>query len=228
MDAIILAGGKGTRLASVVPDAPKPLALVGGRPFLSHIVDLLIASGKIKRIFVSAGYKAELMQDWARSEGGQVSVIVEAEPLGTGGAVLHILEHAMTTEPFVVLNGDSLVRMDLAAMVDAHHQSGCGVTLAVTHVKDVSQSGEVRMSGDRITAFHEKGGVTRPGWINAGIYVMNKNALKPFPQGVASLEHDILPKLIGTGLNAFHTVGAFVDIGTPESYAAAADILGVV
>ncbi len=229
MDAIILAGGKGTRLSGIVSDLPKPLAPVGGKPFLTHILNFLNQSGKIDRIFISAGYKAECIQDWAVQSGTKnLTVLVENEPLGTGGALLHVLDIVATTDTLLVMNGDSLMHLDLAALIEAHEQSDCAVTMAVTQIADVSASGEVVISNDRIVAFREKSSDGHPGWINAGIYLIKKMALAPMPRVVSSLEYNIVPELLTMGVYAYRSSAPFVDIGTPKSYAVAASILGIV
>jgi len=227
VDAIILAGGRGTRLASVVADVPKPLAEVAGRPFLDLLMDFLMSSGRVGRVVVSAGYKAELIQAWAaQAPWKKISVVVEQEPLGTGGGLLLALDH-VASDTVLALNGDSLVRLDLAALLEAHRASGAAFTMAVTPVADVSGSGEVVLDGARVTAFREKGGDPHAGWINAGIYVMQKAAMAAFPRRAASLEYDLVPELLKAGVNAYRASGAFVDIGTPATYAAAGTVLGI-
>ena len=227
LDAIILAGGKGTRLAEVVSAVPKPLAPVAGAPFLEHLVDFLEESGVVGRIVIAAGYKAAQMDAWARQTGCSIlQTVVEPSPLGTGGALLYACDQARVTETVLVLNGDSLIRFDLRAMLARHRYAACGVTMAITEVPDVSRFGEVLCVGDEVVSFHEKGGRARAGWINAGIYLVDKTVLEALPRGVCSLEYDLMPRFLKAGVRAYPVEGAFVDIGTPETYASAARILG--
>jgi NDP-sugar pyrophosphorylase family protein len=232
MDALILAGGKGTRLASVVADRPKPLALLGDKPFLDYVIAFLNQSGLVDHIIIAAGYRAGMIRAWAKTAAepqasAKISVITEAEPLGTGGALRNAYDRAASGSPVFVLNGDSFIGLDLAAMLKAHRACRCAVTMAVTQIADSAAFGEVRLDGDRVVAFHEKTGEHRPGLINAGIYIIERSALARFPAGACSLEYDVMPRLCAAGLHAYRATGAFVDIGTPATYCAASAILGV-
>lgn len=229
LDAIILAGGRGTRLSSVVSDVPKPLAPIAGRPFLDHIIDFLKASKIVRRIIVSAGYKADLMRRWAAEcvTPLEIVVIEELAPLGTGGALLHSINEISTTKTIVVMNGDSIARFDLSDMLANHGRSNFPMTIAVTHVNDVARYGEVEIVGNQITAFREKISTPNSGWVNAGIYMINIDVLKTLSLGVSSFERDIIPLLLPAGIGAYRLEGQFVDIGTPESYAKAASLMGL-
>jgi len=227
LDVIILAGGKGTRLSSSISDLPKPLAPVAGRPFLDYLVGFLASSKAGGRIIVSAGYKADKIHIWAAKQPEEPKIIVvdEKEPLGTGGALLHVFGEVQTTQTIVVMNGDSFVQLNLADMIAHHKRAGVGLTIATTYVTDTARYGEVQIVNDRIVAFGEKSSVHQPGWINAGVYLINKDVLATYPRGACSFECDIIPRLLSSGIGAYPTQGAFIDIGTPESYAEAARVL---
>jgi len=222
MDAVILVGGKGSRLAGII-DVPKPLAPIGNRVFLDHVIGLIEASGIAGKIILAAGYKAQHFHAWLRQSGLKAELIEEDAPLGTGGGALFALDRATSSEHVLIMNGDSFVPVDLAAMAMAHEKSGCLLTIAVTEVADVGRYGEVRITEDRVTAMLEKSGKRGRGLINAGIYMARPPALASLPRGPSSWEHDVIPALIPAGIRAFRTAGPFIDIGTPESYAVAED-----
>jgi NDP-sugar pyrophosphorylase family protein len=213
LSAAILVGGLGTRLRAVLPDRQKVLAPVAGRPFLYRLLDQLADAG-ISRVTLCAGYRAEQIRQLGdRYRDLHLRYSVEPEPLGTAGA----LRHAALEAPVLVLNGDSYCEVDLAALPAPN-------TIVVRHIADTSASGRVEFDADyRITRFSEKG-VAGPGWINAGIYLLDRDFLDSIPAGrPVSLEREMFPAWVGRGLRAFPTTGRFLDIGTPESYAAAQD-----
>lgn len=223
VDAIIFAGGRGTRLASVVSNVPKPLAPVAGRPFLDYLLDAYAASGAVRRVVLALGHLAEavirhyqeapppLPLDW----------VVETEPLGTGGALLNALP-ATDGGTVLVANGDSLIEMDIPALLAHHHASGAGLTLALTEVDDVGRFGRVLLDGSRVTGFAEKSADGGRGAINAGVYVLDRSVLADLPAGPSSMELDIIPRLIAEGrVQAVVFRGAFIDIGLPATYAEA-------
>lgn len=223
MEAIILAGGLGTRLASRLNGIPKPMAPVAGRPFLEILLDRLRKAG-CRRAILSVGHLSEVIQEHFGEEfrGLPLRYVVEEIPLGTGGAIRAAL--AAAEDPQVaVLNGDTFVELDYRAMVLAHVQSGAQVTMAVSHQPDVARYGEVVLTLDpgigleRVTGFREKGR-SGPGWINAGVYVVGREF--PWPQGLGerfSFETEVLMPCAGQMLVAAFPAGAgFIDIGVPE------------
>ena len=222
IDVLVLAGGLGTRLRSVVPDAPKVLAPVQGRPFLDHLLKWLHDAG-FKRVILSLGYRAEqVVQHLAVTpQPLAVDTVTEPHPLGTGGAIVHC-RAALQSDPVLVLNGDSWADIDLQAFVTAHATAGAPLSLAAVPVEDCSRYGEVTLDAQGyVAAFHEKNPAqARPGLINAGIYLIAANILDHMVrQRPTSFEREVLALMAGGGLYA-HVVPAcrFVDIGTPQSF----------
>jgi NDP-sugar pyrophosphorylase family protein len=228
-DVIILAGGRGTRLSSVVSDRPKVLADVRGRPLLAYLLDSLEKKG-FQRVILSIGYMAEMIiQTIGHRHGSlQIDYSVETEPLGTGGG-LKLASIQAKSENVLVLNGDSFCGFDapdLFAFHSAQHASG---TIAVIDVADAGRYGRVLLAPDgQILEFLEKtaGGA---GSINAGIYLLKTTLLASLPAGIPlSIERDLFPSLIGQAFYGFPVSGPFLDIGLPETYAQAADFFAVV
>lgn len=220
--AAVLAGGLGTRLRSVVADRPKVLAPVAGRPYLAHLLDQLAAAGADDVVLLT-GYGADQVRaafgDAYR--GMALRYSVEPEPLGTGGAVRHAAD-LFTRDAVLLLNGDSFCAVDLAELVVAAQRAG-QVGVALAHVDDVGRYGAVEIGpAGRVTAFTEKGGATGEGWINAGIYLIPRDRLADIPAGRAvSLEREVLPRWVADPGIRGVPGGRFIDIGTPESFAAA-------
>ena len=227
---IILAGGLGTRLRSVLPQGtPKPLAEVAGRPFLAWLLDRYAQAG-LRHLVVSSGYGAARMQAFLRAYHRPAGVFVhqvdEAEPLGTAGALAHALPVARG-DPLLAANGDTYAEVDYAALLAFHRERRAEITLALARVDDSARYGRVDTEADgAVRAFVEKGGAGGAGLINAGVYVIARRVLEALPpQRPLSLEQDVLPGYVGRGLYALPACGRFLDIGTPESYASAAAFL---
>lgn len=221
----ILAGGLGTRLRAVVSDKPKVLAPVGGRPFLAWWLDALEAQG-FRKVILCTGYMAAQVEAAFGGRHGQLELRYSTEdtPLGTGGA-LHKAIQLYHPNPLLVLNGDSFCHQDLRPFVQHHFERHASASLMVTQVDDVSRYGSVEIAPDGLVkAFREKTGRSGPGSINAGIYVFGRELFQVLPSHVTiSLERDLLPQWISRGIRTFQTSGRFIDIGTPESLAAATD-----
>lgn len=218
MDAIILVGGKGTRLRSVVSDRPKPLAQVHGIPFLDYILNQI--EEHVSRIILAVGYLGDQV---ALHYKDRCLISREEEPLGTGGAVLQALE-IVDGERFWVLNGDSFFDIPLEEM----ERCKGDLVMACRHIEDVARYGSVKIQEQRVVDFEEKKASLGPGWINGGIYIMKKNLFEGWPSGKSfSLETDLFPSLLLSGkkMNAYAAKGKFIDIGTPSSYEEAATIL---
>ncbi len=216
MEAVVLAGGLGTRLASRLNGIPKPMARVAGRPFLEILLDQLVAAG-CARILLSVGHLHTVIQEHFGSEfrGARVDYVIEETPLGTGGAIRKAL--ALTTEEdALVLNGDTFLRTDYASLLRFHADERCHLTMAVTHQQDIARYGGVIVSDGRITGFTEKGR-SGAGWINAGVYVLNKKLQWPLLPEKFSFESDFLtPQISRLSPAAYKSDGFFLDIGIPE------------
>ncbi len=226
-EAIVLAGGFGTRLAHVVPDVCKPMAPVAGRPFLRYIMDQL-DEARFDRAVVADGYRREQIEDFfnAAYRGLQVAYSPEDEPLFTGGAVKQALAKCGNDWVFV-LNGDTWLDVDFAAMeaVAAEAPDAVKAVVAVKRMRDFERYGTVDVDRDGvIAAFHEK----RPcadGLINAGVYLVRRGALDAMPKKF-SLENDFFEKVVAEGaLVSCECGGGFIDIGVPEDYELAQTML---
>lgn len=226
-DAVILCGGLGTRLQSVVPDRPKALALVGGRPFLDIPVDDLLDQG-FRRIVFCVGHLKEQIVEHYRARGDTEYVFAqEDQPLGTGGAVANALP-LTRSDPIVVINGDSFCPVDFAELYRFYCANAATAALVLTAPAGRHDGGLVHLDeSNRILSFAEKSLPPTAGrFINAGIYLLQKRAIgraaltPPF-----SLEHDVFPALIASErCFGFVVPGPLVDIGTPERYHSANDV----
>ena len=228
MEAIVLAGGLGTRLRSIVADQPKAMAPVAGRPFLAFLLDTLIAAG-FDLAILAVGYKSEQIREHfgERYRSLPLRYSVEAEPLGTGGAIKLAMAQVGATSVFV-LNGDTYLDLDYAAMLVAHTQANATLTVAVHGVPDASRYGALDIDDGRIRGFFEKG-CPGPRLINAGVYLLARDLLNRYSLPRAfSFEADFLmPTVKDLKPLAFQTLGIFIDIGVPEDYADAQKILEV-
>lgn len=218
--AVILSGGLGTRLRSVVNDRPKVMALVAGRPFLTHLLDQLAESG-IRRVVLCTGYMADTVQGELGNEyrGMELAYSTEENPLGTGGALRNAAV-LLSGEMLLVLNGDSYCHCDISGFIRSQAASGVYAGMVLARVDDVARFGTVLTDNDSIVeSFIEKGGQTGPGWINAGIYLLPVDLVhKIAPERQVSLEREVFPLLIAKGLYGYHCTGSFIDIGVPEEY----------
>ena len=190
MECIVLAGGMGTRLRSVVADLPKCMAPVAGRPFLAWLLDDLLEAG-FTHIILSLGYRHEAVEAWIGTHPRRacISCVVEQEPLGTGGGVRLALSRAREQSVFI-LNGDTFFGVDYARMQAFHLSKSCVATLALKPMRNFDRYGEVRCeSSGRITGFREKQPCA-DGLINGGVYLIQRNALADMPEKF-SLEKDL-------------------------------------
>ena len=218
MEAIILAGGQGTRLQSVVADVPKCMAPVAGKPFLYYLLTMLEASG-FRHVILALGYKHETVETWLDSYETSLNIttIIEDTPLGTGGAVKSALSKATQADVFV-FNGDSYLRLDYQALIECHIEKKALATIALKPMFRFDRYGKVEVNDDlRIVRFGEKQ-YCDAGFINGGVYVFNRNALEKFPEKF-SLEKDFFePEASAGNLAGFPADGYFIDIGIPEDY----------
>jgi D-glycero-alpha-D-manno-heptose 1-phosphate guanylyltransferase len=229
--AVILAGGAGTRLRSVVADRPKVLAPLGGRPFITYLLDRLAQQG-LKTVVLCTGYMGEQVRETLGDEyrGMSLRYSQETEPLGTGGALVQALP-LISSPTILIMNGDSYCDTDLRASYEWHHDRESRATLVLAHVNDGGRYGRVELGANgRICGFREKNpAYTGGGWINSGIYWFQRDVLAALPAGRAfSLERDILGAWPGAGLNGFRDYGRFLDIGVPEDFARAERFLAEV
>ena len=228
IEAAVLVGGKGTRLKSVVADRPKPMAEVAGRPFLEWLLLAIRAEG-VQRAVLCTGYLGQFVSDYfgdGSRIGLELAYSFEPAPLGTGGA-LRLALNQLGGANVLALNGDSFCRFSIAQLVGAHEQSAARATLWLAPVADTGRYGSVEVdAGGAVRAFREKGAAAGPGLINAGVYLLRRECLEALPAGQpASLERELFPSLIGRGLFATTGEGTFIDIGLPETYAAAGQVL---
>jgi D-glycero-alpha-D-manno-heptose 1-phosphate guanylyltransferase len=219
--ALLLVGGLGTRLRSVIPDGPKPLASVGNRPFLELLVRQLANQG-VRRLVMCTGYKGRNIEEEfgdGHRLGVSIEYSLEPHPMGTAGAVRFAEPFLEGDSDFLVMNGDSFMEIDLAKLMDVHRTTGCLATMAVVERKDKSRYGSVEVGpSGRVIGFAEKTEATSAGLINAGVYLFAKAILPHIPAGPASLEKDVFPKILNQGVYAVQQQGVFIDIGTPEDY----------
>lgn len=215
MECIILAGGQGSRLQSVVQDLPKCMAPVNGKPFLEYLLNYLEHQG-VAQVILSLGYKYEHVLDWLKTKGFlcKVSWVIEREPLGTGGGLRHALQKATEDEVFV-LNGDTYFPISLAQLKSASHQA---ITMAVKPMQNFDRYGTIELDDqNRVVRFVEKQPMDE-GLINGGIYLIQRGALdwSSFSKNF-SLEQDLLPQYLGK-IQAMVFDDYFIDIGVPEDY----------
>lgn len=229
MEAVVLAGGKGTRLRKTVPGIPKSLAPIGKKPFLNYLLGWLQTQG-VTEILLAVGHRRKaIVHHYQKHEpsGIHLRYSVEISPLGTGGA-LRNLRSRLSGEEFFVMNGDSIFDVDLRKMLSFHRRHRAEVTLALANPPEALRYGSVVLDArSRIKAFVEKqeapiNGTSRsnpPRWISGGLYIMNKAVFRHIARrGKISLEKEVFPHLIGHAFYGFPWEGYFIDIGVPEDY----------
>ena len=222
MDAIILAGGMGTRLRSLITDVPKPLALVKGRPFLDILLEQLNRSGKIRKVVLAIGYKADqIVNAYCKDNrySYNIDFAFEHVPLGTGGGIKNAMSHT-TSSNVLIMNGDSFIDFELSELQTLHEEHLADISLLVTEVPDVGRYSAVHVdpATSRIMRISEKGAAEGSGLINAGCYLIERSLINQIPSAQnVSFEDQILPLLLS---NAYAQVvkKKFIDIGLPETY----------
>jgi len=214
--AIVLVGGRGTRLGALTEQTPKPLLPVAGRPFIFHVLDYLVQQG-IKQVVLATGHLADAFEQAVGRQYRGIAIAYSREdtPLGTGGAIALALRQVNAPAAYV-LNGDTYFPADLRSLAAIHDRQRAALSVVLRQVPDVSRYGQITTSQDVVTAMQEKGG-SGPGLINGGIYLMNRSALlEAAPTGPFSLERELLPgwiqqrKVAGCVSDAY-----FIDIGIP-------------
>lgn len=231
MEAIILAGGLGTRLRQVVPGLPKPMAPVNGRPFLEYQMDYWIDQG-VRRFILSVGYRHEIIERHfgVSYRGAELAYAVERTPLGTGGGLLMAAGKILAAGPWLVLNGDTFFAVTLAQLRHFHDSKRAEVTLCLFPVEHNNRYTGVEIDEEgRIVGLQSRHTGARQ-LINGGVYLLGEAALADLPCRAGdkiSLETDILEQFLSRGKRLFgHVVHErFIDIGIPEDYARAASVL---
>lgn len=219
MEAVILAGGMGTRLRSVVSDVPKCMAPVAGKPFLYYLLTTLEEAG-FTHIILSLGYKHEVIEEWIQAfrTAMEIETVIEDRPLFTGGAVKLALTKAKEKEVFI-FNGDTFLGTDYAGMLLLHRTTAARATVALKEMQDFDRYGvvDIEPATSRILHFREKQ-FCRSGLINGGVYLLNRDELDSYPDKF-SLEKDYFEKTVSTHiLSGYISEGYFIDIGIPEDY----------
>ena len=219
-EAVILAGGFGTRLSHVVSDVPKPMAPVYGKPFLTYLLDRLIDAG-MHRFILATGYKHACIESYfgASYRGAEIIYSQETTPLFTGGAIRQAADY-VTGDDFVVLNGDTLFDIDFRKLYDFHVQHHANLSISLRQVNDTSRYGSVTCANNNIIAFNEKAESVGAGDINGGIYAINRDWLirQNLPTKF-SFEKELMQPMAGDpSFYGLRFTDYFIDIGVPEDY----------
>lgn len=221
-EAIILAGGFGTRLKSVVSDVPKPMAPVVFQPFLNYILSYLEYFG-VEHIILSTGYKEEKIRNYYELNPRKDSILTyshETEPLGTGGAIALAMKHCKCDIVYA-LNGDSFFDVDLNDFSQKHKEVNADHSLSLRFVENASRYGSIELEGNRLISFREKSEIAKPGLINGGCYILNRNLFLDSNKQLTSfsIEKDFFEKQLSNQYIAgFEYKNQFIDIGTPEDF----------
>jgi len=231
--AIILAGGLGTRLRIVVPELPKPMAPIGGRPFLEYQLDYWIAQG-VSRFVLSVGYRHEVIVDYFGNsyKGVELDYVIEQIPLGTGGGLLLAAEKVSNDAPFLLLNGDTYFAVDLKALIEFSQANNADWCFSMFRANEKGRYMGMDVSPQgQITSL--KSGIDHPGRLaNGGVYRVHPRALlsgRFAPGDMVSLEDDIFPAAMASSQRLFGLEfhGNFIDIGVPDDYRRATALLAV-
>ena len=219
MEAIILAGGLGTRLQNVVKDLPKPMADINGQPFLKYLLDYL-SGYQIERIILSVGYKHEVIAHYFGKKYKNIELVyaIEEEPLGTGGGIMNACQY-LNSDLFYLINGDTFFDVNLNDLTAFHQQQNADFTLAIKPMQDFERYGTVEISNHRIQQFNEKQ-YKKQGFINGGVYLLDKQLLQSFNFSLKfSFEKDFLEVYLSNYYFAAYVCSNyFIDIGIPEDY----------
>ena len=214
--AIILAGGLGTRLRSVIDDLPKPLADINGKPFLALLIDYLIKY-EIKEIILATGYLSNQIEDYFRNYSDEIEIkfSIEEELLGTGGAINLAVKNFKLKEDFLLLNGDSILTLDIKDFISRHFRNKSRLSIALKKMEKPYRYGTVELNNNMVIKFKEKDKI-ESGLINTGVYLINPSIFKNELPIKFSFEQEILEK--ENNIHGFIYDDYFVDIGIPEDY----------
>lgn len=230
IDVVVLAGGLGTRIQPVLGDVPKLLAPINERTYLDYLLDWLQGFGA-RRVILSLGHQATRIVDYVTEmprEGLEIVPVIEDKPLGTAGALRHVRQH-VASDVALVMNGDSWTGADLGQFVQVHGATDAPATLLCVKVPDAGRFGQIETdSAARIRTFREKNPGAGAGLINAGVYAFGPEAWDLLANTTGpSLERDVFQALPPSSLAAYDAGDVpFIDIGTPESLARAAQVIG--
>ncbi len=224
-DAVVLCGGQGKRLRSIVTDIPKIMADINGRPFFDILIGWLRSQG-IRRIILCVGYKADIIRRYCESNDFDIFIefSYEDEPLGTGGALKKAKDFILSN-PFFCMNGDSISSFSLKELLEFHLGNYADASIVVSQNDNRSDFGSISLDEkNRITGFLEKS--PQFGYLNAGFYCFNKEIFSFMPSSHKfSLEYDFFPSILSRRVYGFKIGREFYDIGTPERYLKAAERL---
>lgn len=218
MEAIILAGGFGTRLSHIVTDVPKPMALVAGKPFLEYILEVLSQNG-ITKVVMAVGYKSEVIINHFGTKYKNIAIrySVESKPLFTGGAIKLALKSCLDDDVFII-NGDTFFNVDLMQLKEFHKLNKADLTISTKLMRQFERYGTIESFELKITTFREKCRVDE-GWINGGIYLIKRDLLESISDEVFSFETDFMEKKTEQlNIFEFKSSAYFIDIGIPEDY----------
>lgn len=230
IEAVVLAGGQGTRLSTLVRDVPKPMADIAGKPFLWWLLTRLRHQG-IGHVLLAIGYKSEAIRDYFGEafDGVEISYSIESKPLGTGGAIKLALSKAREPQ-VIILNGDTYADAELRELMRRLETPGADLAIAVMRLDNVARYGAISIDeeSNTLTGFHEKQG-SAGGYVNAGVYCLRRDIFARYSVPAKfSFERDFLPKYLSRLRPvAFKGVRAFVDIGTPDDYALAQELIPI-
>lgn len=218
MKAVLLVGGKGTRLRPLTYRIPKPLVPVMGKPLIMHVIDSI--PGEVDEVIVPVGYKRDVMEEYLESNppGRRITLVDEPEPLGTGGAVKAVEDRI--DGRFLVINGDVITSLDVASFVRFHKSKGGIASISLWPVDDPSPFGVAQLDQEsRITRFQEKPKREEAfsNLINAGAYALERGVLDFIGEGFVSMEREVFPKLLEHGMYGYEFEGYWIDCGTREN-----------
>ena len=220
MEAIVLAGGLGTRLRSVISEIPKPMAPIGKKPFLEYILKYLSNNG-IKKVILSVGYKWDIIKDYFGDKYNDIDLLysVEEYPLGTGGAIKQAIETTIDSEKVFIVNGDTFFNIDLNKLILKYQKSDTLLSLSLKKMTNFDRYGSVEIDENGfIKGFFEKK-YQKEGYINGGIYLVSSDIFNNFelPEKF-SFEEFIQKEYKKLNANAEIFDDYFIDIGIPEDY----------
>lgn len=217
MEVIVLAGGFGTRLQSVVKDVPKPMADINGKPFLEYILEYLLNYGITKTI-LSVGYKKEIIENYFGNSYKAIDIVYskEDEPLGTGGAIKKALTFCKS-ENVLVLNGDTFFEINLQTLIQEHKKADADVTISLKKMYNFDRYGKVILEKNRVISFAEKE-FSSSGLINGGVYIIRKDIFDIYEKKFSFEQEFLEKKLSMLSICAYIDKGYFIDIGIPKDY----------